>query len=414
MEIYIIILSAINILLIIFLIYIFLRKSNKNSSNTNNIVEINESLDKVKDYLRESLSNTLLNFDKRITDSLQQNMKSSTNDMSEYRLKTTNDFIDFQEKINKKLQEQFKILNDSVEQRMTLINNKVDERLEKGFEKSNETFKNIIERMAVIDKAQQNITTLSNEMMGLQQILTNNQARGSFGEYQLNQILFSAYGENEKMYKIQYTIREQKNKEAVRADAAVFMPSPHNVVCIDSKFPFSSYSKLFDEKVDEDEDKIIADFKKEVKKHINDISSKYIIEGITADYAIMFVASDGILALIHSKCPDIVELAQQKSVLIVSPTTIFPLLQTYRMLFIDYERSKNAKEISYQISLLNKEFGKIETDWDKINNNIGKLYQQSESFDKRVDVITKKFNKIKSVDFTKEEQVIEQEQKEEE
>lgn len=388
-------LGVINLVLIVVLVlFVVMRKP-----VTSNVGEIDLKLDSVKDNLRDAITKTMLNFNESVNTKLIESMRNSNKDLTEFKEKSTQDFIKLQEGINNKLQEQFKVLNVEVEKRMTMINEKVETRLTAGLEKSNKTFETIVERMAIIDKAQANITNLSSEMVSLQNVLSNNQSRGAFGEYQLNQILMSAYGENEKLYRTQYEIKEKKGGEKVRADAIIFLPEPHHLVAIDSKFPFSSFSKLLDKLEPTEEVELLKSFKSEVKKHITDIADKYIVAGKTADYALMFVASDGVLAMLHSKAKEIVEHALSKNVVIVSPTTIYPLLQSLRVLFYDYERAKSAKEITFQLGLLNKDFGRLAADWNDVNATIARLGKQGEKFDARVNRLTVNFTKIKTVDF---------------
>jgi DNA recombination protein RmuC len=345
----------------------------------------------------------MLKFNQDVNSLLLDTSEKSGENITEFRLNVNKELSGFQEKITGRLQDDFKKLTEEINQKLFKINEQVDDRLQKGFRDTNDTFVQIAERVKIIDEAQKKIEGLSTEMIGLQNILSNNQARGSFGEYQLNQLLFSVFGENNKIYKTQHTIKEQRGKqESVRADAVIFMPEPHKKVAIDSKFPFSSYAKLFDNKrIDQEEEaKLIQSFGAEVKKHITDIGNKYIIEGVTANYALMFVASDGILALIHSKLPNIVEYARDKRVTIVSPTTIIPLLASFQAAVIDYEKTLHAKEIDTQLRLLNKEFEIFSRDWLKLSQNIRSLGRQSDAVDRRVTRITDKFGKIKNADFS--------------
>jgi DNA recombination protein RmuC len=399
MDLMLIILVTLNLVIVVGLV-IFL--FNRKPANNTNLGDLDIKLDSVKDNLRDAITKTMLNFNESVNSKLIESMRNSNKDLTEFKEKSTQDFVKLQDGINNKLQEQFKVLNIEVEKRMTMINEKVELRLTAGLEKSNKTFETIVERMAIIDKAQTNITNLSSEMVSLQNVLSNNQSRGAFGEYQLNQILMSAYGENDKLYKTQYEIKEKKGGEKVRADAIIFLPEPHHLVAIDSKFPFSSFSKLLDKLEPEVEVELLKSFKSEVKKHITDVADKYIVAGKTADYALMFVASDGVLAMLHSKAKDIIDHALAKNVVIVSPTTIYPLLQSLRVLFYDYERAKSAKEITYQLGLLNKDFGKLATDWNDVNATIARLGRQGERFDDRVNRLTENFTKIKTVNFIEE------------
>ena len=218
----------------------------------------------------------------------------------------------------------------------------------------------------------------------------------------MNQLLFSMYGENDKLYQTQYTIREQRGKsESVRADAIIFMPEPNGHICIDSKFPYSSIKAIFDttELSKEEEDKIIQVFGTDVKKHITDIASKYIISGITADYALMFVPSDAILSILHAKLTNVVEYARTKNITIVSPTTLIPLLSSFKAVRIDFERNKHIAKIRKELLGLNKDFLKFVEDWDKLTVAMDSISRHSSAIDKDVKKITTKFDRIKDVEF---------------
>ena len=390
-EIILLSISAIIVILLISLIVIIC-KNNKRKVN----LDISDELNDIKGSIGKTIQQSIMDFNDRVNQKLMDNQNSSKDEMYKLQYSLFEELHKFQNRINDKMNDEFKILNTSVESKMTSINTKVEERLDKGFVKTNETFNSILERMTIIDQAQQKIEGLSTEMVSLQALLSNNQKRGAFGEYQLNQILYNTYGENKKCYDIQHTIKEGKDGSVVRADAVIYMPPPYNMLCVDSKFPLTSYSKLVTEKVNEQEEKaLLSMMNQEVKKHIDDISKKYIIKDKTADFAWMFIPSDGVLALIHSKLASVVEYASKKNVILVSPTLIIPLLLSYRSMLIDYERSVHAKEIGEQIKLLGKDFEKFGEEWTKLHENIEKLSKQSIDVNKRVDRITTKFGKIK-------------------
>ncbi|MBI9008913.1 MAG: DNA recombination protein RmuC [Tenericutes bacterium] len=384
------------------LIILILLLFNKNKNQDLNLVE-NTIIDKVKDMetaMTKSIHESMLNFNNLVNEQLRNQSKSSSDSITDFRLNVNKELANFQSKINDDLKKDFSFLNENIEKKMFEINDKVEDRLSKGFKDTNETFNQIVKRVEVIDEAQKRIKDLSEEMVSLQNILSNNQARGSFGEYQLNQLLVSLFGENKKLYDIQYTLKKNKT-DVVRADAVIFMPEPKGLIAIDSKFPYSSYSKLFDNKelTKEEENKIIIDFGREVKKHITDISSKYIIPGMTTDYAIMFVPSDGILAMIHSKLPAVVEYARNKNITIVSPTTLIPLLSSFQSMVIDYERSKHINEIIVQLKKLKVNFNNFEGEWAKLNRSIDMLRKDGDKVNNRVEKITTRFKDIDKVNF---------------
>lgn len=394
MELHEIILLIISILILLLLVVLIVLTIKNKGSKVN--LDISHDLLDIKDSIGKTINQSIMDFNDRVNKKLMDNQNSSKEDMVKLQYGLFEELHKFQNRINEKMNDEFKVLNTSVENRMTNINAKVEERLDKGFVKTNETFNSILERMTIIDQAQQKIEGLSTEMVSLQALLSNNQKRGAFGEYQLNQILYNTYGENQKCYSIQHTIKEGKDGNVVRADAVIYMPPPYNMLCIDSKFPLTSYAKLVNEKVNEQEEKaLLSSMNQEVKKHVDDISKKYIVKDKTADFAWMFIPSDGVLALIHTKLPSVVEYASKKNVILVSPTLIVPLLLSYRSMNIDYERSIHAKEIGDQIKLLSKDFEKFSEEWTKLHDNIEKLSKQSNDVNKRVDRITTKFGKIR-------------------
>lgn len=360
-------------------------------------------IDKVRDLensLTKNVYESMLKFSQEVNDQLRKQTDMSNDNITEFRINVNKELVSFQEKIKESLGKDFTVLNESVEKKMFEINSKVEDRLSKGFKDTNETFTKIAERVQVIDDAQKKIQSLSEEMVSLQSILSNNQARGSFGEYQLNQLLLSVFGENKRLYDTQYTFKDTKDGP-VRADAVVFLPEPKGMIAIDSKFPYSSYSKLFDNKglEKEEEEKLISDFGREVKKHITDIASKYIIHGVTTEYAIMFVPSDGILALLHSRLIAVVEYARNKNVTIVSPTTLIPMLSSFQAILIDYEYNLHTKEIIDQLKKMKKDFRIFGDEWAKLNRTIDTLGKDRDKVSTRVDRLSSKFEDIDKVDF---------------
>lgn len=386
-------------IILVVLIFMYLGK-NKNSDVSEMEGSILDKVRGLESALTKTVYESMLKFSNDVNDQLRKQTDMSNDNIADFRVNVNKELVSFQAKISEAMTKDFSGLNDSIEKRMTAINEKVEDRLSKGFIETNKTFVQIAERVKVIDDAQKKIENLSEEMIGLQNILSNNQARGSFGEYQLNQLLFSVFGENERLYKTQYTIKDSKDGP-VRADAVIFMPKPYGMIAIDSKFPYSSFSKLFDNKdlTKDEESRILSDCLREVKKHITDVSSKYIVSGVTTEYALMFVPSDGILALLHSKLTSAVDYARDKKITIVSPTTLIPLLSSYRAIEIDYRRSKYTQEINQQLQKLNKDFKGFEKEWGTLSRTIDSLKKHGEVVNTRVERMTNKFHQINEVDF---------------
>ncbi len=386
---------------LVILVIILTKKSDNSNGDFSGMSDsIIEKVRGLESTLTKNIYESMRTFNNDVNEQLIKQTDMSKDNIAEFRIRVNKELVNFQSKISEDLNKDFKGLNENIEQRMTNINQKVEDRLSKGFTDTNKTFIQIAERVKVIDDAQKKIENLSEEMIGLQNILSNNQARGTFGEYQLNQLLYSVFGENDRLYKTQYTIKES-GSGVVRADAVIFMPEPNGMIAIDSKFPYSSYSKLFEntELTSEEEAKILIGFRSEVKKHITDVAKKYIVPGVTTEYALMFVPSDGILALLHSKVVSAVEYARDKKVTIVSPTTLIPLLSSYKAVVIDYERSKYTQEINNQLKKLNKDFKGFEKEWGTLNRSIENLKKHGDTVNTRVEKLTNKFNAINDVDF---------------
>lgn len=208
---------------------------------------VQTKFDEVKFGLQDQIHRSLFDFNDHVNQKLSENAEKTSSNIAELRLQVNEAVSAFRDSLSQRLQNDFQGLTTYLEGQMTKINQSVDQKLSQEFQKTNQTFIQISERVKVIDEAQKKIEDLSTEMVSLQKILSNNQSRGAFGEYQLNQLLFSMYGENDKLYQTQYTIREQRGKsESVRADAIIFMPEPNGHICIDSKFPYSSIKAIFD------------------------------------------------------------------------------------------------------------------------------------------------------------------------
>ena len=272
-----------------------------------------------------------------VTISLFKNINESniTERLGNMETKVTKELGDFKTDINRNLTEDFIKMNERIETRLNFINDKVNERLDVNFEKTNKTFNNVLERLGKIDEAQKKIDSLSSDIVSLQGILTDKKSRGIFGEVNLTHILSSVFGEkNDRIYSLQYTF-----KNNTIADAVLFAPEPLGVIAIDSKFPLENYRIMVDKRYDKLSRETAAKlFKNDVKKHIDAISSKYIIEGETSNQAIMFLPAEAIFAELNAYHSDIIEYAYKKRVWITSPTTLMSTLTTIQVIIKNKER----------------------------------------------------------------------------
>ena len=280
------------------------------------------------------------------------------------------------------------------------LNEKVDLRLNEGFKKTNETFQGILERISKIDEAQKKIEQLSTNIISLQDILSDKKSRGCYGEVQLHTILASVFGDkNDKVYQLQYTLPNSSI-----ADSVLRCPQPLGMVCIDSKFPLENYQRMMDRTIsDLERESYEKAFKADVKKHIDAISSKYIIKDVTSDQAILFLPAEAIFAEINAYHPDLVTYAQKKRVWLTSPTTLIATLTTIEVILRNIERDKHAKEIQIELGKLSQEFARYRTRWDSLSKSITKVNKEVEEITTTTEKITKKFDAINKVELVTEE-----------
>ena len=300
--------------------------------------------------------------------------------------------VDFSHKIT----EDFNIQTEKLDNRLRYINDKVNERLDENFEKTNKTFTNVLERLSKIDEAQKKIDTLSGDIISLQGVLTDKKTRGIFGEVNLEHILSNVFGKNNnKVYQMQYTF-----ENGTIADSVLFAPEPLGVIAIDSKFPLEHYQIMVDKKNTKDaRDNAEKLFKIDMKKHIDAISSKYIIPGVTSDQAILFLPAEAIFAEVNAYHTELLEYAYKKRVWITSPTTLISTLTTIQIIIKNIERDKFAKVIHNELRLLDEEFKRYKDRWDKLYRSIETVSKDVKDIHVTTDKITKRFNSINGVEM---------------
>ena len=309
---------------------------------------------------------------------------------------TVKELSNFQLELLKTMNEEFDKTNEMLEYRLTIMNEKVNERLDQNFNKTNKTFTSILERLSKIDEAQKKIDNLSTDIVSLQSILTDKKTRGIFGEVNLNHILVSIFGENNnRIYQTQYTFPNN-----TIADAVIFAPKPLGTIAIDSKFPLENYRIMVDKNKSKlDRDLAEKQFKIDVKKHIDAISSKYIIPGITSSQAIMFLPAEALFAEINAYHQDIVDYANKKRVWLTSPTTLMSSLTVIQVLLKNMERDKYSKIIQQELNKLGIEFSRYKERWNKLSRSIETVNKDVENINITTDKITKRFESISNVEI---------------
>ena len=359
--------------------------------NTNN-----QLLSKNHTENTQLLTTSMNNNIQKLSVRLNENNTALTGVMTENNQHLTKNINEFKDGLNKNINENFEKLSHKVESRLDLMNTKVEERLSKGFEETTKTFGNVLERLSKIDEAQKKIEALSSNVVSLQDILTDKKSRGIFGEIQLYQILSSVFGEkNDKLYQKQY-----KLSNGTIVDSIIFTPEPLGNIAVDSKFPLENYRKMYNNELSQIErENARKDFVSDLKKHIDAISSKYIIKNETSEQAILFLPAEAIFAEINAYHTDIIEYAYKKNVRIASPTTLISVLTVIQVTMTNLERDKYANIIQQELEKLNVEFTRYRTRWDNLQKDIEKVSKDVKEINTTSNKISKRFVEISNAKF---------------
>ena len=287
-------------------------------------------------------------------------------------------------------------LHEILQKRLNDISGQVEHRLNKGFEKTTETFTDVVKRLALIDEAQKRITELSSNVVSLQEVLTDKRSRGAFCEVQMAGLISNVMPEGS--YALQHTL-----SNSTRVDCMMFLPEPTGWIAIDSKFPLDSFQKMMDNDAT-DVDRLSAEkqFRLDIKKHIKDISEKYIIEGETADGAIMFIPAEAVFAEIHAHQPKLVDEAQRARVWMVSPTTLMAILTTSRAVLKDSATRKQVHIIQEHLINLSKDFDRFRKRMDNLSKHIQQANKDVEEVNISATKISGRFEKIEKVEIKQE------------
>ncbi len=292
-----------------------------------------------------------------------------------------------QNKIEQAIAEQKLSLLKIIDEKLLQVAQNVGTGLQQSTAKTNETLLALRERLATIDAAQKKISSLSEQVVSLQEILSNKQARGAFGEIQMQDLVSSILPPS--AYEFQVVLSNQK-----RADCVLKLPNPPGKIVVDSKFPLESYQAL--QNANSEHERLEAErfFRNSVNKHIKDISEKYIIAGETAESAIMFLPAESVYAELHARFVDVVEFSFKSKVWIVSPTTLMATLNTVRAILKDAHMREQAGVIQKEVSNLVDDVNRLDERVDNLarhfeqaNKDIGEIRTSSAKIVKRIDKI---------------------------
>lgn len=354
------------------------------SSLSNSLSTMNERIDKNLERINLQVEKSLKNAEnsaKTQTESLQNT----------YRLAREEDakrLISFEERITK-----------SLDEKMSRLNEKVDTSLLEGFKSTSLSMASLQKELGIVQEAQRKIGDLEGQIQSLNAILSNNQERGLYGEWQLELLLRAIFGENKGLlYETQYPLgKVGTNESLLKPDAVIFLDGKErkHLLAIDAKFSLRGYEALLKNEKMEEKEKVEAkrSFRSALRERIQECA-KYIVPGLTMNNAIMYIPSDGIFSYLHSEFPDLLELAKEKGVVLASPSIMQPLLASFRILQFDAEKSKNIERINRSLNVLSVEFRRFLPRWESLRKGIDALTGKSEQLDTTIKKIDRRFLSI--------------------
>ena len=279
-----------------------------------------------------------------------------------------------------------------MEKRLADVQLQMNENLQGSARRTAHSLGELQQRLTAIDKAQENITKLSGDVLSLQDILSNKQTRGAFGEIQLNDIVSKALPSDS--YTLQATLSNGR-----RADCLIHLPNPPGPIVIDSKFPLEPYEALRNANTDWDLNEAARQLRTAVKKHIKDISEKYIIEGETADGALMFLPSEAVYAELHANFSELVREGFSARVWIVSPTTCMATLNTMRAILKDARMREQAGAIRRELGLLYQDVDRLGTRVENLDRHFAQAAKDITEIKISADKAGKRARRLDNFDF---------------
>ena len=260
---------------------------------------------------------------------------------------------------------------ESVERRLEEVQRAMGETLHGTSTRTARSLGELQQRLEAIDRAQTKIEKLSGDVLGLQDILSNKQTRGAFGEIQMADILSKALPPD--AFDMQVTLSNGK-----RVDALIHMPNPPGDIAIDAKFPLEPYEALQAAKTDQEKREAQRALRTMVLTHVKAIAEKYIIDGETSDSALMFLPSEAVYAELHASFGDVVRQSFEHRVWIVSPTTLMATLNTVRAILKDVRMREQAGLIRRELTLLHKDVERLEARVGNLDRHFGQAVKDVE------------------------------------
>lgn len=289
--------------------------------------------------------------------------------------------------------QQVEVLTRVTDRRLATIGGQVEQRLSEGFDKTAATFTEVVRRLSLIDAAQQRITELSASVVSLQDILLDKRSRGVLGEVQLAGLIRNVLPE------AHFSLQHRLSNGRI-VDCLLLLPEPSGRIAVDAKFPLESYRVMHDADAEPHRRTTARrQFRQDVRKHIQDIAAKYLVPGETADGAILFIPAEAVFAEIQAHHPELVEFAHRARVWLVSPTTLWAVLNTARAILKDVALREQIGVIRGHLVELAGDFDRFRQRMDALTRHIAQAHQDVQDVNTSARRISSRFERIERSDL---------------
>jgi DNA recombination protein RmuC len=279
-----------------------------------------------------------------------------------------------------------------VAERLDAVGARVGRGLEEQGRAAGESLTKLNERLAVIDAAQARLTGLTEEVIGLKEILANKQARGAFGQGRMEAIIRDALPA--AAYAFQHTLSNR-----CRPDCVIRLPGDERLMVVDAKFPLEAFVALKDAAGEEAQKQAAARVRADIGRHIRDIEERYFVPGETQDIAILFVPSESLYADLAEHFEDVVQRAHKSRVLIVSPSLLVMAVQVMQAIVRDARVREQAHVIQVEVRRLVEDVARLRERAGKLAVHFGQAQEDLGAITISADKIAKRGDRIEHLDF---------------
>ena len=282
-------------------------------------------------------------------------------------------------------------LHRAVNERLDSVTHHLSQSMTSTRQHTVDSLAKLNERLVVIDGAQKNITNLATQVTSLQNVLSNKQQRGAFGQARMEIIVQDSLPKD--CYEFQFTLSNR-----CRPDCAVFLPDQRPLL-IDAKFPLEAVTALRDAKTDEERKQASARLRSDMARHVADISEKYLIPGETQDLALMFVPSESVYAELHENFDDLLQKAFRSKVVIVSPSLLMLAINVIQSIQKDARMREAADKIHAEVGHLMEDLKRLQERVLKLQQHFGQANEDVRQILVSAEKVEKRGTRIRDVEF---------------